>query len=162
MGEFKVRCPECDRTLTKNSEEAATDLVDSHNESRHDGEDVAVVVGEQDPLDSFIDALEDPHSGLFYAHRKNGVYRVMCMECEGIEVVDTTEDAWDLARRHNEFAHEGDAIAGVVEEDLEETKDTFERSTPLTSKPESGVSKRAKLLATMQTERTVVTKTDTE
>jgi len=122
---FKVHCPDCGSTVTKETESAAEDTVDSHNDKRHDGQDVASVVGEQDPLDGFLDLLDDPHktSSLFYAHRNNGQYRVLCRDCEGLEVCTETDEAWELVDEHNEFAHDGDAVAGVLEEDINETTD---------------------------------------
>jgi len=146
---WRVRCTECDRSLDRESRTAAEETVEEHNDRRHDGESVAMVVGETDPLDSFRETLEDPSSRLFYVHRTNGVYRTICLECEGIEVLDDRDEAWDLAERHNDFAHDGESVAGVVREDLEETKD---RRIPISS----GESK-ASLLAEM-TELEVVTR----
>lgn len=49
-------CPEHDRLIEKESEAAAESIVASHNESMHDGEEVAEVV--EDTADAFNDLVD--------------------------------------------------------------------------------------------------------
>lgn len=149
---FEVECPQCDRTVTKETQAEAEELVESHNEQRHGGENVAIILGEKDPLTSFVDVIDDPHKteSVFHAHRNNGHYRVMCPECERLDTFDEKSEAWASAQKHNEYAHQNEEPqAGIIEEDLQEESD---RKFPLIDGPSI-----VELVAEINDKRTVVT-----
>lgn len=152
---WKVSCPECGTEVSKKSREDARETVTQHNQQRHDGTEEAEVIGEEDPIPGYLDAAEDPHSMLFYVHRNNGVYRAMCTECERIKVVRSRAEARDLCDQHNGFAHDGDPVAGIPREDLEESKD---RMIPISTDPTPGKKKGIDLLAEMHEELEIVTR----
>jgi hypothetical protein len=48
-----VRCPDCDTSVEKPDMEAAIETVEKHNETRHDGEQVAGIGPSAMPVPSF-------------------------------------------------------------------------------------------------------------
>lgn len=60
MNKHHAICPECTRIVSKNTEEEARDVVESHNDNRHGGDDVARVVGPyEEDLNAFVDYVRD-------------------------------------------------------------------------------------------------------
>lgn len=55
-------CPECVRIVSKDDSEDAGDVVESHNESRHNGAPVARVVGPyREHLNEFMDDMKEKY-----------------------------------------------------------------------------------------------------
>jgi hypothetical protein len=116
-----VECPDCGTSVQKESREAAVETVNSHNKSRHNGEEVAEVTGEQDPLTGFVEILGDVHrrQAVFSAEHNEDRFRAVCDECEGLAVCQSLDEAFEHAVAHNEFAEHEPAVAGVAEKDIE-------------------------------------------
>lgn len=80
--EHHAVCPLCVTVSTKNTKQAATETAESHNEQRHDGDDVTCVAG---PYREDLNALMD-HVDENYDH---DVYKDL-----GAHIVKV--DPWDV------------------------------------------------------------------
>lgn len=125
----KVVCPECDRSLVRQDLSEARDLVENHNESRHGGESVAYLTETEDPLTSCERYIEDVK--MMESLRKSNNddrIRVVCRECQDLEIVENLDEALELMSRHDEWGHE-DSEAEIIAEDLDEShRQTVEAS----------------------------------
>lgn len=52
-------CPVCTSVSTKDTEEEAQEVVDNHNEARHDGEPAQVVGPYREDLNEFMDEVKE-------------------------------------------------------------------------------------------------------
>lgn len=134
--DYEVECPECDRTVTKETEEEAESLVESHNNSQHNGENIAHVVGEHDPLIDFIEILETGRlkRAVRAARYEEHQYRIVCPVCEKAKTPSEKSDEINIRKTiktHNTVKHDGDNIAGVAKEDVDGT--TANRDKPYMS-----------------------------
>jgi len=66
-GQHHAVCPLCTRVVSKDTEGEAASVAESHNESRHGGDEVAQVVGPyREDLDEFMDAVKEKHGSDVY------------------------------------------------------------------------------------------------
>ena len=131
---YEVQCDDCERTVTKESKDAAQSLVDSHKDRQHNGEKIARLVGEHDPLTSFVDILNDVNtkSRLTLARYNTHLCRIACPECEVASIETEKESIEEKLQLHNTIEHNGDTVAGVFKEDIDGT--TANRRKPLPNK----------------------------
>lgn len=127
--DYKVKCPDCDTVVTKESKADAKSLVESHNKSRHNGDEVAHVVGKADPLIPFVEILDNTTQKreIRTARYTEDMYRVSCPDCEHAAVEDTVSDGKEAVKKHNEIHHNGNDVAGFVIEDVDGTAASREK-----------------------------------
>jgi hypothetical protein len=121
---MQLHCPDCG-TTTDIEEDRIEDVIESHNNSRHDGEQIAGVGPDAVPVNEYTDGDVDP----LYAHdmgddagpmgeHPDGV-RAICKECELVALFDGEFTADDAVDDHNEMCHDGDDVAGLCKWDLQ-------------------------------------------
>lgn len=108
-----IYCPECDTTATVEQDADAEKKVQNHNESLHDGEPVATVAGEDDPLKANKMVGDAGPEGM----HSSGV-RAICPDCEIVALFDHELAAIEGCAEHNDSHHDGNDVSGPCKWDI--------------------------------------------
>jgi hypothetical protein len=121
--DHEIKCPDCGVVVTKETNAEAVSLVESHNEARHNGDDIAHVVGKHDPLLPFTDIIDDTEQKrqMRRARHTEGEYRVCCPDCEQAIVEDSISDGKESIKKHDTNHHNSEHTAGFAIEDVDGT-----------------------------------------
>lgn len=121
---MQLHCPQCE-TTTDIEEDRIADVIQTHNESRHNGNPIAGVGPNAVPFSDYTNNDVDP----FYSHsmgedagpmgnHPDGV-RGICKDCEVVALFDNEYVTSDAVDDHNDMVHDGTDVAGICEWDIE-------------------------------------------